>query len=1415
MLSPDSSTVSTTAATSVASVTAPESTIPVTSSLVTSSTSSSSSSTTPLSTPTTQEVAEPGTQLEGQTLPPGHNTNNASGYTNEENQKELRAVSSNFITVSALPAHLPQESTVSSPLGTFSTTVPTPPSAVLPRCTSPSASVEASTQAATTTATATAAPSTRPPSRISLDQFSGERGHNAPPISHSAKGCLSPSFQSSSSSPQRVARPLSVTIDVSDTITQENSVDPPVYTADDDPPQLINSSTMPASAVLSGNSSVHQYQYHRSSLFGSGIAGLENGVDPGPGTSAYHARLSALSQQSNNPNLEGVRPTSSSLSWRSPPSLWSRERAPGVLPNGSDMDTGRDNGDDDPTLLPSTSSAAMPLAMFRRPFLEEDELPEYMSLPEQGLPFKIPAVQSITYTVIPSQGPDEFQQPQEHEDDLRRAGRLSHEDSPIHPNPVSSSSSSAEMRLDREPSLSLQAAGPGPLLQVPIGSPLLSSPRLRQGAQSERPWTLEYWVEDTIMYLLYLMDPKHSATTSLVPRTTDVQETRSLMATATIEPTPSALRSTMAPDANSGQIEAAAPSALPRTSISSGRSRSRNGNRTSTPGTSLLSGLSSSAPHSQQHARQLSSQSQPLSPPPVTGSDSQQSPIIRSDSSTRDETAVVVAMDGISENGHLMNHHPGDGIGEEEQDDGDGIMERVPVGHIRGRPPPLTRRQAGTGWPTVNSSHVNQLSRQHRLFRRTQPSFSAAVMAPTPSSSTAPATEAQVSTTDSDVVQSPPVIAAQAEVAASPVGTEGTTSHGSENVGLEPPSSVHQINPSLEETEHPSRPPSLAPPGTIVRTTLPSVQHVHINDGYAGEEADAVLAHNLQAIISPTASAGGHGAVQRNNAFNNALTSEFFKHPSFAFVTADDPQTWIWWSTHHESNLQRCRQEGPMEEVMMWWRTRLDYRTKENKKKRRLEKQRRKELGLDDEVSKATKNLGLVARWKRYLSLESTQHRQSMEITMRVRGLYYAWREEEVIAAEAELLMQQQQQQQQQNLSLLSPPPPADSPPPISFHSDGGQDFVDGVSEDQSSQFGMTSIRPRSSTTPPPPPLPMTPPPQLPPMPRKTKSRFFQLVRDDSLVMGQRVKGGPVAEVWITEEADEEEVDEFQGYSGPNISGSSHHQQDSGEGYVTSPTYQSVLDSSQSSPAPFVPLVRSDRSSSVTSNNGNTFMTDVSAATGGPVRSSTMSGPGPVIRPVPSGRSYASSSRYPLSDMDTPAPSFRDAMNTTGGASSGYYGPGNGGHASSHRRQRSSVAFSSSRASSIAPTVDDLDHDVHHHHQHHHLHHHHHHPHHPHDGPRQSNRRTGDDDTSSSSFPRSLRRRKCTIRVMKSLNNETSTFVLSTGPRLPELFDLFTDQSVPGPSRGAFICSVVTFALIFLIIFISLAFTHRGGVGDN
>ncbi|KAG0046792.1 hypothetical protein BGZ83_008053 [Gryganskiella cystojenkinii] len=1158
-----------------------------------------------------------------------------------------------------------------------------------------------------------------------------------------------------------------------------------------------------------------------------------SGGGPGAGTSAAHARMASTPQQHDSEGASSTTPRSPSQVGSHP--LLQPQQQQGYSALGASASI---TSHDDPLTAVTTAGAApMPTAMFRRPFLEEDELPEYMSLPEFGLPFKIPAAQSITYTVIPSQGPEEFQQhQQQQQDDLPNSRGHSIEEGPLDLAGVRQQGSPPQQQhLQSPPSIVVPSSASSVHGEVRLDIDRLISPapqhqQRRQRSQGSRgPWTLEYWVDDTIMHLLYLMDPKHSATTSLVPRT--IAQDRVIAvpaATATIGPSLGVLSYMRNSEGipMGAQIEVQAipePPARTSTSTSGSRSRSQNRNSTTTPGTSILSGLGSAPQRQQSHARRLSSQSNALSlsvPGPTTPSP--ESPTQQQPRTSRQEyhdsgqAAMIVAMmSGIDPN------QTSGGRGENDSDNteevGEESMERVPVGHIRGRPPPLSRRRVGV-WPTIPQSTLEQLS-AGRLFNRrgtgagplanqivASTPTGAATAEPTAttiiteeslgvtSSVLEPTTAEPVNNSNDDTNVTTPEHGQRTEEA---IIEENTIINDSSTTALEPPSAAQQ--PQLLSS------PSLIPPppGTMVRV-LPSIQHIQINDGYAGEEEDTALAHALQATVSQGGNGGGNNStIHRNNAFNNALTSEFFKHPSFAFVSADDPQTWIWWSTHHETSLQRCRQEGPNEEIMMWWRTRLDYTSKENKEKRRLEKLRRKQLGLDKKKKEEDKNLSLVERWKRLLSLEaSTPHRQSMEITMRVRGLYYAWREEEVENDHDQQPILSAGSRLPPSSSLSTPPPPPPiSPAPGSMHMDG-MDF----DEDQGSQFGMTSIRPRSTSTtplPPPPSLTPPPPPLLPTTFKKSSSRFFQLVRDDAQVMGQRVKGGTVAEVWITEESDEE--DEDIGRIGHGLHPSSSSQQ---HGYASTPTYQSVLENSPTSspaPAPYYPLVRSDRSSSVTSNNGNTFMTDVSAATGGPVRSSMMTGP--LIRP--SGRSYASSSRYPLSDLDTPAPSFQDAMTTgTGGgggaASSGYYGPGGGGghghgHAQSHRRQRSSVAFSSSRSSSIAPTDDG--HYSHHHPLHHHRHYGQGRP-----GPQVSST-LGVEDVSS--FPKSLRRRKCTIRVMTTLNEETSTFALSTGPRLIELFDLFTDQSVPGPSRGAFICSVVVFSVVFLIVFISLAFAHR------
>ncbi|KAF9434687.1 hypothetical protein BGZ76_007614 [Entomortierella beljakovae] len=168
--------------------------------------------------------------------------------------------------------------------------------------------------------------------------------------------------------------------------------------------------------------------------------------------------------------------------------------------------------------------------------------------------------------------------------------------------------------------------------------------------------------------------------------------------------------------------------------------------------------------------------------------------------------------------------------------------------------------------------------------------------------------------------------------------------------------------------------------------TLPSIQHVPINDGYLGEEADTILAHamDIRGAQDTTVNAIYDGT------FNNALSPEFLKSPSFALVSAEDPQTWLWWSIHHATKLQECKQESPRDVVTMWWRTRVDFNTPENKEWRKqliyATKQKKKLAG---------EKIGLKQRLAILLGFETLiPHSHYVEVSMRLQGKGYAWREE-------------------------------------------------------------------------------------------------------------------------------------------------------------------------------------------------------------------------------------------------------------------------------------------------------------------------------------------------------------------------------------------------------------------------------------
>lgn len=995
----------------------------------------------------------------------------------------------------------------------------------------------------------------------------------------------------------------------------------------------------------------------------------------------------------------------------------------------------------------------------RRPFLEEDELPEYITLSENGPPFKIPASESITYTVTPSQGPEEFQQQFQDEIVIHQPASRRRTTGPDHSTSLSFSGTYDHGR----------GAGPETTLHT------------RRGA-----WTLEYWVNDTIMYLCYLMDPKHSTTTALVPRrlVSDAPVTA-----ATDEP----------------------------------RRESNSQTTTNAP---------ASAP----------------APAPVLINDRESGDLFNAfmapETNPEDETEAS----------------------NEEQT----TMERVPTGHLRGRPPPLTR-------PRIQQPYhrfvQNELSRtvDARYRVRGSGALTTAIIARPRRVQTVEDLDASSSTPVSGSVvvpveeeQNDPVTTEENQEESAVIAEEPSGDAPTETSVVVDPVETEQIS----EIDNPLDDTSpLQPPQSPRQQHLPLPPIRPLSED---QPANDILSTQPEHTL-----------------FNNALTAEFFKNPTYALVSAEDPQTWIWWSTHHEQNLQRCRQEGPNEEVLMWWRTRTDSNTKENKEKRKrlkqwqqwqarevaLAKQQRREMrrqarqsarlegggeGSSSRVqshrrssqsqsqtgyqthstatqlssssssstqrksdknkkkSKNKKPKGTLS--ERFFALleskfPSAPHNETMEITMRVRGLYYAWREDDCGAL-----------------------PPLSSATSTRYgtrsdvheprrhhrhhhhHPRDNQYYQEDLQEDTGPSEGPSSSTPPPPLTPSPSPIP---PPQ--PHPRthtssslpllhhlKSRPRMFTLVRDDSLVMGQRVKGGPVAEIWIGDDSDPSVAlhEYFATTTYPSMlseevapSSLMHH---GIEGAMPSSASMSAPGSSTTPYYAYMSGgggVASDGASSITSNNGNTFMTEVSVATGGPMRSSTVAST--FMAPVPSGRSFASSmaGRYNVS-MGSPAPASMASLESSDdeddeddeeedeedddeGGDEGeediggypqYHGPG--GHNEQHgsgsrrgdrrRRRRRAGSFSSSTSvlSDVMP---------------------------------------------SSSFPPSLLRRKCVIRVLRGLNPEVETFALSTGPRLPELFELYTDQSLPGPSRGTFICSIITFAVLFSAAFIGVAVSKTGG----
>lgn len=836
--------------------------------------------------------------------------------------------------------------------------------------------------------------------------------------------------------------------------------------------------------------------------------------------------------------------------------------------SGTGAGTGAESLLSPSTSIPVSASINLSLSGYRRPFLEEDELPDYISLTETNLPFKLPSARSITYKVSITQGPTEFQQPQQ-------GGQQ--DDPSVHLSPIPHDSTLGHQRSTE--------AGPSTVIVQDVTVPNIpgdeAEANIIEGgmdqAHSRRPgaWTMEYWVGDTIQYLCYLMDPKMSAITELIPRSRSAHMTNPARI-----PNPFTLAGSIRPFA------ATNTNAVPVTIMSA----------------------------------------QDVGQPPVAVS------VDMTQEITQDSTAAGAGTRTGSNN---------DDDSENEE------MERVPTGHIRGGPPPISR----TRYSTTRSLVTPQQAVSNLTFiarRGTMPIPPLNAVAPVSTAVQNAATTEQHTMTEGQGTSD--------ATSTNAAGADGSGPLEVVSPVIAPATSEVADQPALaQDANVDANEPAAESSTTAHAGPLPAVRHIRINDGYPGEEADAILAHTMARMGIP-----GDRRDSQSQAYNSALTSEFYKVPSFAFVSAEDPQTWVWWSTHHENNLQRCRQEGPNEEVMMWWRTRFDDEATESKVRRKLNK-KEKRMGLRPSENKTIKE-----RWRRFWSLKSSvPYRESMEITMRVRGLYYAWREESYTGNE-----------EMNDIQILTSNPP----------------------------------------------------------------RFFRLVRDDSLVMGQRVKGGPVAEIVIHGNSDDgllaaaADRRDGLGYGNPSP-------------YVGGGESTHMTETLDAPPYGPIPSIRSD-GSSITSNNGNTFMTQVSAATGGPVRSTVAS---TYIQRISHGRrSGASSMRYHFSDPETPAPTISD-------------------------ERRHSLAPSEPASSTSSPLASSPD----------------------------------TDPDPSSSFSSSLRKRTCTIRILEGINSEVETFALSTGPRLPELFDLFTDQSVPGPSRATFIVSIVVFSAGFMIVFLSIALTSK------
>ncbi|KAG0345579.1 hypothetical protein BG004_003534 [Podila humilis] len=983
--------------------------------------------------------------------------------------------------------------------------------------------------------------------------------------------------------------------------------------------------------------------------------------------------------------------------------------------------------------LVATDAAAAFIALAsvsapRRPFLEEDELPEYITLSDNGPPFKIPASDSITYTVIPSQGPEEFRQLPSQDDEIvihqptsrRRASTATGQARQADPATLNR----ASISMDPGESSSHQTSQGRD--QEELGETILHT--RRQGA-----WTLEYWVNDTIMYLCYLMDPKHSDTTTLIP-----QRLFSAIAHQT--------------SAESDQIN-----------VETREQQEPND-------------LTASIPNSLSHNESR-------------------------DTSVDTSGDMFNTFLGSRSEPSNIDGHEGNRVSTTSETTLEHAMERVPTGHLRGRPPPLTRTRAQQYRPmSPSTDHRRAIDALYGVGRGM--SALATIVARSShqslhfvdnvgdanaaTNSSVPATASRPPTT----VNSPVGEAAQVAPTAGQTGNlqsvQTETTIASANTAPERQEAGETPAPTGEPLDERNTPPaqivdSHGPHGHFTTLPLPPIRpfpEPHQTPLETRDSADAANARE----------------VQEHTQFNNALAADFFRNPTYALVSAEDPQTWIWWSTHHELNLQRCRQEGPNEEVMMWWRTRTDYNTKENKEKRRrlkqwqkwqarelviaqqnqreqrrlarqqLQQQRREIFNTSDaeghshlhrhrsrdqrqnqhqnqngrsqtlhdthhspaterhptsswkkkdgKKKKKVEDKGtFLERISRFIESRypSTPHYENMEITMRVRGLYYSWREEDCgnmlplntdasasaghFPAESSHSRRHRNSYDQYRQGATHQIQRSEH----HYHQEDLQEYhsFDGTNSHRSApdQVSFSTVNspsvpmsitpdetsPRSTSV---------PPPGVPLLGQlRSRPRMFTLVRDESLVMGQRVKGGPVAEIWISEDDPSLALHEYfaaspiypSTYSRPpppppstyqqnSLHYQYRHERDGIEGGLAIPsssvsalsgvspsvgipistqaatsahaddaTGPAAVSTTSGTTPYFIPLsATSDGASSITSNNGNTFMTEVSVATGGAMRSTVAS---TFMAPVPSGRSFASSfARYNVSAMGSPVP---------------------------------------------------------------------------------------------------------------------------------------------------------------------------------